>query len=176
MLGIATLIGMGGIGIGIVELFQDQSTLELLEQAMPWYYQLFYGLAYGFGAAWLGWLLIRQEFMMEVRSFYEDMLRQMNMNLIDVLFISFCAGVGEELLFRAGIQYWLGIYITSILFVAIHGYLNPKDWKMSIYGMYLTIVMIGISHAFENFGLVYAMAAHFAIDVFLLQILTIDRQ
>ncbi|MBL4653510.1 MAG: CPBP family intramembrane metalloprotease [Flavobacteriales bacterium] len=166
---------MGGIGIVIIELFQDTPTLEILETGMAWYYQLPLGITYGLITAWLGWQLIKLQLMNEVKNFYSSIIRELNLNWIDVIFISFCAGVGEELLFRGGIQYWLGMYITSIIFVAIHGYLNPKDWKISLYGIYLTIVMIGISYAFEKLGLISAMAAHFAIDVYLLGVISLKN-
>ena len=166
---------MGGIGIAIIEFLQDTSTLSLIETGLAWYYQLPLGLVYGLVTAWLGWQLIKLKLMYEVKDFYSSIIQQLNMNWIDILFISFCAGVGEELLFRGGVQYWLGIYITSILFVAIHGYLNPKDWKISLYGSYLTLVMVGISYAFEAFGMVSAMAAHFAIDVYLLAVISVGK-
>ncbi|MBK7566807.1 MAG: CPBP family intramembrane metalloprotease [Bacteroidetes bacterium] len=43
-----------------------------------------------------------------------------------MLFLSFCAGVGEELLFRGAIQPWLGIWLTALLFI-FYTDLNPKD-------------------------------------------------
>ena len=167
---------MGGIGILVIEFFQDSSTLSLLEGGIFWYYQLPIGLIYGLVAAWLGWHLIKLQLMHEVRNFYSSIIWQLKLNWLDVLFISFCAGVGEELLFRGAIQYWLGIYFTSIVFVGIHGYLNQKDLKISIYGGYLTLVMIGISYGFEELGLVSAMAAHFAIDVYLLGVISFENK
>ena len=59
----------------------------------------------------------------------------MKITRTDALFISFCAGFGEEILFRTGMQHYLGILITSIFFVAIHGYLNPFNWRYSLYGL-----------------------------------------
>jgi membrane protease YdiL (CAAX protease family) len=174
LLALLTLVGMGGLGIAIIEFFQDIPTIDLLEIGMKWEYQLPLGLAYGFITSWIGWKIIQLPFMSDVKSFYSSLIRGLKLGWKDVIFISFCAGVGEELLFRGGIQYWLGIYATSILFVAIHGYLNPKDWKISLYGSYLTLVMIGISYAFEELGLIAAMAAHFAIDVFLLGVIAFE--
>ena len=167
---------MGGIGIILIELFQDSSTMSLFETGMVWYYQLLIGLIYGLVAALLGWRLINIQLMHDVKSFYALIIQQLKLNWLDIIFISFCAAVGEELLFRGAIQYWLGIYITSIIFVGIHGYLNPKDWKISIYGGYLTLVMIGISYGFEELGMISAMTAHFAIDVYLLSVISIGNK
>ena len=84
--------------------------------------------------------------------------------------------MGEELLFRGAIQYWLGIWLTAILFVAIHGYLNPKNWKLSIYGVFMTFAIVGIGYFFEYFGIITAMSAHFMIDVYLFSVITAPRE
>ena len=63
----------------------------------------------------------------------ETVIAKMRLNTWHCLFLSLCAGVGEEILFRSGIQYFIGPIITSILFVAIHGYLNPFNWRISLY-------------------------------------------
>jgi hypothetical protein len=55
-----------------------------------------------------------------------------------------------------------------VLFVAIHGYLNPKNWKLSIYGAYMCLVIGGIGYLCDYLGITAAIAAHFAIDVVLL--------
>ena len=176
LLGFFTLFGMGGISIILIELFQDSSTMSLFETGMVWYYQLLIGLIYGLVAALLGWRLINIQLMHDVKSFYALIIQQLKLNWLDIIFISFCAAVGEELLFRGAIQYWLGIYITSIVFVGIHGYLNSKDWKIRLYGGYLTLVMIGVSYGFEELGMISAMTAHFAIDVYLLSVISIGNK
>ena len=76
--------------------------------------------------------------------------------------------MGEEILFRAGIQDYLililpeikawfegttvdpallntwkyehaSVWITSFLFIVIHGYLSPWNWRLSIYGTFMVI-------------------------------------
>ena len=84
-----------------------------------------------------------------------------------IIFISFCAGVGEEILFRGVLQPLIGIWITAVLFVAIHGYLNPVNWRISIYGIYLTLVIGIIGHLTDWLGLTTAIIAHMIIDVIL---------
>jgi uncharacterized protein len=41
--------------------------------------------------------------------------------------VSFFAGVGEELLFRGAIQPLIGIWLTSVIFIAIHGYISFRS-------------------------------------------------
>jgi membrane protease YdiL (CAAX protease family) len=88
----------------------------------------------------------------------------MNLNLFDILFLSLCAGFGEELLFRAGLQLWVQPLIGSVFFVAIHGYLNPKDWDTSKFGLLVLVFIIGVSYGFEWYGLWFSMVAHASYD------------
>lgn len=105
--------------------------------------------------------------MQKVRNFYGKMLQEIHFNWFEIAFLSLCAGIGEEILFRGCMQYYAGIWITSVVFVGIHGYLNPKNWRLSIYGLYMTIVILGLSYIFEEAGMIFAITAHFAIDLFL---------
>ena len=81
--------------------------------------------------------------------------------------MSFAAGVGEEILFRGAIQPFIGVWPTAIGFVAIHGYLNPMNLKMSIYGILMVVVSAGIGYLFKYEGLYAAITAHFLIDLVL---------
>lgn len=102
----------------------------------------------------------------------EKIVRSMNLNLWDCIFISLCAGIGEELLFRSGVQFYLGPIWTSIIFVAIHGYLNPRNWRVSIYGLIVLPFILVISYGFYEFGLWFSIAAHAAYDFVLFWIIS----
>lgn len=102
----------------------------------------------------------------------EKVVQSMNLNLIDCVFLSLCAGIGEEILFRSGVQYYLGPFITALFFVAIHGYLNPINWKKSLYGLIVLPFILLISYGFITFGLWFAIAAHFAYDLVLFIVIT----
>lgn len=97
----------------------------------------------------------------------ENLVKRMNLNSFDALFLSLCAGIGEELLFRTGIQPLLGVWITSILFVAIHGYLNPWNWRISLYGLLVLPFIVLISFGFYTFGQWFSIGAHFSYDLVL---------
>jgi membrane protease YdiL (CAAX protease family) len=103
-----------------------------------------------------------------VRLRYERMFRNLRLNWSEIAFISLCAGVGEELLFRGVLQPLLGIVLTAVLFVAIHGYLNPRDWRISVYGVFMTGVICFLGWMTEVYGIWSAVMAHFVIDVILL--------
>jgi len=94
----------------------------------------------------------------------DELVSSMNLTYLDALFLSVCAAVGEELLFRVGMQFYLGPIITSVVFVAIHGYLNPFDWRTSLYGLVVLPLSFILAYTYEYFGLWPAVAIHFAYD------------
>jgi len=168
LLGLLTLIGFSSLGGLVIEQFQDVRFFSLFQKATPWYQQIGIGLLYGTITALIGWYIVNMTFLSNTRTFFARLIQGLNLSVPDILFISFCAGAGEEILFRGAIQPYLGIWITAILFVAIHGYLNPKNWRISIYGVYMCIVIAGMGYLSDYLGITTAIAAHFAIDVVLL--------
>ena len=122
------------------------------------------GLAFGIIYALLSISLLNKPIFKDELSKQQTILSHLNLNNFDAIFLSLCAGIGEELFFRAGLQLVLNPIITSIIFIAIHGYYNPKNWRLSLYGLLLTPFIITISYGFEHFGLGFAIAAHFAFD------------
>lgn len=125
------------------------------------------GLEFGFAYGILALVLLKAPVFEKLPNRIEDLVRSMKLNVGDALFLSFCAGFGEELLFRSGIQFYLGVPLTSIIFVAIHGYLNPWNWRYSLYGLIVLPFIILLSYGFVTFGLWFAIAAHFAYDAVL---------
>lgn len=126
-----------------------------------------YGLELGFIYAFTCYIIMQAPFFDTVPTKMDQLIGQMKLKIHDGIFLSLCAGVGEELLFRAGIQHYFGWFITSILFVALHGYLNPWNWRFSIYGLMVLPFIFLISIGFETFGLWFAIAAHFSYDAVL---------
>lgn len=121
----------------------------------------FIGVAYAYLA----------NFAMETKLFksvplrVDQLVKSMNLTLVDSIFLSICAGFGEELLFRVGVQTYIGPILGGILFVALHGYLNPFNWRQSLYGIIVLplALVLGYSHAY--FSIWMAIAIHFAYDL-----------
>ncbi len=99
----------------------------------------------------------------------ERMLRALRLNWGDVIFMSFCAAFGEEILFRAGIQHWLGPWLTAFLFIAVHGYFSFTSMKKNILGIVIFPFILIISFAYETIGLWFCIAAHFSYDILMFQ-------
>ena len=83
--------------------------------------------------------------------------------------ISFFAGTGEEILFRGAIQPILGIWVTSIIFVAIHGYFKFKSAGHILFGLMLFSLSMMLGVLYETSGLISAMAAHAIYDMVMLE-------
>lgn len=167
-LAIFTIVAMPLVAI-LFDRFTD--TVDLASAIMgpwEWYKQIILGIPVGIAAAVGAQFIIERPFMQEVHVKYSSVLGNFKLNWNEIVLVSLCAGVGEELLFRGAIQPFAGVLITSIAFVAIHGYLNPKDWRMSVYGIYMTAVIVGLGIMAEKCGLLSSIAAHTLIDIYLL--------
>ena len=177
IMGIATLLGFPALGITILGFIEENPWEFQFNWFSPYslMVQLGVGLAFGILAGLFAWWLINRPNMKSIKMKYGVLIHQFKLNIWEVLFLSFSAGVGEEFLFRGIIQPYWGVWITAIFFVAIHGYLDPRDKKMMTYGLTMT-VMIGILGYMKVYlGLIAPMAAHFAIDVVLLYLLSNDE-
>lgn len=168
ILGWVTLLGFGFIGLAMVYFFQTVTLKYLLIGHWPVVKQLITGSIVGSVGAFLALILINAPFFKQDRQKYHDLLNSLAWTREGIVFISVCAGVGEELLFRAGIQPLLGLWVTSILFVAIHGYINPLKWRISVYGISMVGFIAALGYLFETAGILSAMTAHAVFDAILL--------
>ncbi len=176
-MGLATIIGFPTIGITLIGFIENDPWDFQFNWFYPlqFYYQILLGLTFGTLAGLFAWWFINRPAFLQIKMKYGIMINSLNLTLWDVLFLSFCAGVGEEFLFRGVLQPYWGIWITAIVFVAIHGYLDPRDKKMMAYGILMTVIIGAIGYMAIYFGLISSMMAHFAIDVVLLYKLSIDK-
>ncbi|SHN15180.1 hypothetical protein SAMN04488057_108102 [Cyclobacterium lianum] len=175
ILGWITLLGFGLAGLALVYFFQEQQLAALWAGNWSFSAQLLAGAMTGFlGAQLSRWLILRPFFRQE-RVRYHKLINQWNWSARGIVFISFCAGLGEEMFFRAGLQPLLGLWPTAVVFVLIHGYLNPFNWRISVYGL-LMVGLIGIfGHLYEQAGILSAITAHAVFDAVLLFWITSGR-
>lgn len=167
LFGWATLILFPIPGFYLQYYFNDISFSEFIAlkdlTIIPIIYGVFLGIAYGL----IAYRIMGIPFFDKVPLKINRLVREMKLKISDGIFLSFCAGVGEELLFRAGIQSFLGVIVTSILFVALHGYLNPFNLRFSVYGLIVLPFILLISVGLDPFGIWFCIAAHFAYDAVL---------
>ncbi|MBI1193687.1 MAG: CPBP family intramembrane metalloprotease [Bacteroidetes bacterium] len=165
-LGMLTLVGFSALGWVLATLIQGRSLEEVFfPEARSWNRQLLDGTIYGLVAsANILWLLYNR-ILDQPRHFFEQLIRRFNITLPDIFFLSLCAGIGEEWLFRGAVQHWLGIWLTALAFVALHGYLDPRDWRISLYGVLMVVIVAGMGYLYNYSGLIAAMVSHAIIDI-----------
>ena len=171
LLSLLTLFGMSGIGYLIINWFDGVPILPQLKGTVGYGWQLLYGAGYGLAVALLALALIQLPFFEKSRRFFAQMITKLKPGIPEILLYSFCAAVGEEILFRAAIQQFWGIWLTSLLFIALHGYLNPLQWRMMIFGVFMVLMSAGIGYLMY-FGLAASMMAHFVYDVLMFSFLS----
>lgn len=167
-MGLATLIIFPLLAVPILYFFSDTSFLDLFHLpkntilSIPTF--LSAGILFGLFIIWL----TEHPFFENALSEYKNMLSQFKITTWKAIFVSICAGVGEEIFFRGAVQPFLGIWITAIFFVAIHTYFSFKNWKKNIFGILLTLFIVLLGWGARDFSLWHAIAGHFSYDLVLL--------
>ncbi len=161
----ATLFGFSFIGMAINFVFLDKRPLDLFLSDKELYLEFTCGIGFGILAAIVAIIAVKNGLAKQLSSHLGDLFEEGSVSMIDAIFFSLCAGIGEEILFRAGIQPFLGIIVTSVLFVAIHGYLNVRHMNVFAYGLIMVGISIGLGSLFDQVGLISAIAAHTVFDI-----------
>lgn len=174
LLGLITLIVFPIPTFVVLYYFCNIQPLEILQFESFQIIPVGFGLQLGFIYGILALLLMKSRIFDDLPMNIEQVVKRMRLNFLDALLLSLCAGIGEELLFRSGVQFFLDPVTTSIIFIAIHGYLNPFNWRMSIYGLIILPFVLLISYGFEYFGLWFAIAAHFMYDFVLFRSISLN--
>lgn len=174
LLGLITLIVFPIPTFVVLYYFCNIQPLEILQFESFQIIPVGFGLQLGFIYGILALLLMKSRIFDDLPVNIEQVVKRMRLNFLDALLLSLCAGIGEELLFRSGVQFFLDPVTTSIIFIAIHGYLNPFNWRMSIYGLIILPFVLLISYGFEYFGLWFAIAAHFMYDFVLFRSISLN--
>lgn len=174
LLGLITLIVFPIPTFVVLYYFYNIQPLEILQFESFQIIPVGFGLQLGFIYGILALLLMKSRIFDDLPVNIEQVVKRMRLSFLDALLLSLCAGIGEELLFRSGVQFFLDPVTTSIMFIAIHGYLNPLNWRMSIYGLIILPFVLLISYGFEYFGLWFAIAAHFMYDFVLFRSISLD--
>ncbi len=165
-----TIIGFPALARIIFEFsVEDQPFVSILFTKSNLFLEIIVGAVYGVLSGVIAWLLVRSELLKSVRLKYQRLITGFELSNQEIIFISICAGVGEEILFRGVLQPLYGIWIVAAVFVAIHGYLSPKNWRLSIYGVVMTIIIVGVGYMSKYLGLTSAIIAHTMIDIVLLK-------
>lgn len=171
MMALATIVFFGLGGAALITWAQERELIEVITVKSNVLTQIAAGLIGGSLIGFIAKFIVSHSGMKGLTDRYAQLIGQLHTTRADRIMIALCAGIGEEIFFRGAIQYWAGIPLTALIFVAIHGYLDPRDRKLFLYGLFMTAVMIGFGVVAERYGLWAPMAAHMMIDIVLLEYL-----
>ncbi len=166
LLAILSLLVMSPIGLLLVVFLQEESIFNLFfSSSFSWVSQILIGTAYGIAGAAIATTLLKISFFAPVKSFFAETFKDIQLTIFDILLISIYVGIGEELLFRAGIQPFLGVWITSVVFVLAHGmYLDPRRLPFFVVGLFMILLSSGLGYLFEYVSITSAIVAHAVYD------------
>ncbi|MDQ3395156.1 MAG: CPBP family intramembrane metalloprotease [Bacteroidota bacterium] len=167
ILGLCTLIFFGLGGFLIIEYYLLIDFIEILRRGWAIPLQILIGIIYGMASSLICLFIINREFFKNEKEFYSRKISYFHLNNVNIVLLSLCAGIGEEIFFRAALQPIIGIWLTAIVFVVLHGYVNPWNWRISIYGLVMILIMVGIGFLYEIAGLIAVIVAHTVIDIVL---------
>jgi uncharacterized protein len=167
-----TLLGFPLLAV-IINYFVAENQLCLFNKNdYPVLLQTVIGIFSGIVFAFIAVQIITADYMGSVLNKYLPLIKSFQLNIYEIIYISLCAGFGEEFFFRGFLQNHFGIWITAFIFVALHGYLDPRNLKITIYGCFMLLVIAAIGFMKLYIGLVSCIAAHTVIDIYLFYYLT----
>jgi membrane protease YdiL (CAAX protease family) len=164
-LSLLNIIGMGALGFIIIHFSGKTTIARMLWTGAVWWKQVLYGSVFGLGTGGLGLLLVRRKSMSKFNLLFSDLFSRAKPGIFHIIFYSTCAAVGEEVLFRGAIQQWIFVWPTAVLFVLLHGYLNPRKIMLFIYGLFLILVSAGFGYLYYFYGIWSAITAHMLFDI-----------
>lgn len=171
MMALGTILFFGIGGAMLITWVQDRDLATVMTVKSSIWQQLLIGAGFGTLVGFVAKFIVSRDSMRDISSRYARLVGELQTTRSDRILISICAGIGEEIFFRGAVQYWLGIPITAIVFVAIHGYLDPRNRRIMLYGLFMTVIMIIFGFAAEEYGLWGPIIAHTVIDIVLLEYL-----
>lgn len=107
-------------------------------------------------------LSLRIEAVRNLNNELKAMLGTPGTGAITVLAVS--SSIGEELLFRGALQPMLGLLVTSVIFAALHGGLNPRFRLWAVFALGAGLLLGGLTLWTDN--LLAAILCHLTVNYF----------
>lgn len=150
--------------------FHESGLGEAFDHGTSYFNQLVAGIASGcVGAGIIGFIMRRPPVSEILYDFYiVKMIANVRLTAFDRTQLSLFAGAGEELLFRGAIQPLIGIWLTSLIFVGLHGYFKFKSLGHFVFGAMMFGLSVGLGYIYEYIGLIAAISAHAVYDMIML--------
>jgi membrane protease YdiL (CAAX protease family) len=152
----------------VILYFRRVPPLALWSYPFPPLWQLLIGQGLALLAAVASYLLFRVTANSESTARTIRSYARLDLEGLNPVWISVCAALGEEMLFRAALQPLLGLWITSLVFVVVHtpiyrGSSLDRATLVQAAGLFGASVVLGL--VFQYVGLLAAMLVHAWIDI-----------
>ena len=92
-------------------------------------------------------------------------------NLKEIFFVALISSISEELLFRALLQPYLGLWLTSLIFGLAH-WTGLRELRIWVFVAILGGLFLGYLAENPHFGIPGCVAAHFLVNLTSLWVLT----
>ncbi|PKL91066.1 MAG: hypothetical protein CVV21_09745 [Candidatus Goldiibacteriota bacterium HGW-Goldbacteria-1] len=109
--------------------------------------------------------LVRINYFKPVQELLGSLFKMFDIKLTDMIIIALLAGFCEEILFRVVLQQYWGIWLTSFVFILIHGYFNPKSVSISVFGVIMFLLSVVMGYLYQYMGFWAAVSMHAVYDV-----------
>lgn len=158
------------LGAVIIHFGQDRTVLDAFTEGAPIWIQLASGLGFGILFGVMGVQLMKDPTLKDALAEYEIIktLNELNLGKAQQISVSAVAGITEEFLFRAAIQPVIGIWLTSLIFVGVHGYIKITSVPKFLFTLFTFLLSMMLGYLYMSFGLYSAVMAHFIYDAIVL--------
>ncbi|KQQ87415.1 CPBP family intramembrane glutamic endopeptidase [Massilia sp. Leaf139] len=164
---VLTCVVFSAIALVLIFVIQDDPR-AVLRGPMALGEQLVYGLGLSALAAVFSYVSYRFTARSEASSNTIKAYSRLDLSGLNPVWISLAAAIGEELLFRAALQPLLGVWITSVVFLATHVpvyQFRKLDKATLVQAAGLFAVSVALGFVYQYVGLLAAMMVHAALDV-----------
>ncbi len=149
--------------------FGDRALTTVLVEGQPIAAQIGWGIAFGLAISVPSVVVVFfVPLFSPLRRQLLDLVSRVDLHAFNPLWISLCAGIGEELLFRGAIQPVVGVWWASVIFTLAHfrsGQFHSMNWQKLIYAASVFIAGLFLGYVFLEIGLIAAMVTHATVDV-----------
>lgn len=158
------------LGAIIIHFGQERTILEAFTDGAPAWIQLVTGTGFGLLFGVMGVQLMKDPTLKEALSEYEiiQTLNELKLGRGQQISVSAVAGITEEFLFRAAIQPVIGIWLTSLIFVGVHGYIKVTTVPKFLFTLFTFLLSMMLGYLYMSFGIYSAIMAHFIYDAIVL--------
>lgn len=159
------------IGFTIIHFFHDRSIVLILSEGNSVWIQILTGTLAGWISGEIGRWMFKNPKLRETLGDYLiiNELKKFSLTNPQIFQISIIAGISEEILFRAAIQPLIGIWLTSLVFIGVHGYIRFKTLGHSLFTIFTFVLSALLGLLFIQYGIISAILAHTIYDIILLQ-------